>query len=220
MGSILTIASSKGGAGKTTLAQLLAVNLAQRGYRLTVLDTDLNGSFGEWHANAYEGPTFKLISETRHVELIDTAQAEAELADVVVVDTAGFGNLTTASALAVADFALIPTMADRGSVREAIRTARQVESLGKAARRPIPFRVVGSAWREGGLSEAVAVETLAAESLPFMTQFLPLMAAFKNASHTGRLPVTGKVGYAADLLIDELVALGAVPAAPGEREDA
>jgi chromosome partitioning protein len=58
--------------------------------------------------------------------------------DVVLVDTAGFENLTAASAIGMADYVLIPCMPDRGSVRETLRTAQQVTSLAKAARRPIP----------------------------------------------------------------------------------
>ena len=44
MSTIVTIAQSKGGAGKTTLAALLAPNLAASGYRVAVVDSDRNQS--------------------------------------------------------------------------------------------------------------------------------------------------------------------------------
>jgi cellulose biosynthesis protein BcsQ len=50
MGTILTIASSKDGSGKTTLAQCLGVNLAVFDFRLIVIDTDANETFREWQA--------------------------------------------------------------------------------------------------------------------------------------------------------------------------
>src|SRR6478609_4435184 len=128
MGSIVTIAQSKGGAGKTTLAATLAPNLAALGYRVTVVDSDRNQSFAAWHVNAYEGPAFTCVSEIDHIRVVDLASQQADRNDVVLVDTAGFENLTAASAIGMADFVLIPCMPDRGSVRETLRTASQVAS--------------------------------------------------------------------------------------------
>src|ERR687894_659310 len=133
MGSIVTVAQSKGGAGKTTLVSALGPNLAAAGYRVAVADSDRNQSFAGWHAQAYEGPDLTVATEVDHVRV---AGGLAEEHDVVLVDTAGFENLTAASAIGMADFVLIPCMPDRGSVRETLRTAQQVASLSKAARRP------------------------------------------------------------------------------------
>ena len=55
MGSILTIATSKGDAGKTTLTAALAVWLARQKYSVAVLDADPNCGFSGWYAQAYEG---------------------------------------------------------------------------------------------------------------------------------------------------------------------
>ena len=145
MGNIVTIASSKGGVGKTVLAACLATNLAARGYHVAVVDADPNASLADWYS-VYSGPAITCMTESGHVEVVDVAQREADRRDVTLVDTAGFGSLTASAAIAAADHVLIPVMADRGSVREAIRTARQVESLARAARRAIP---IGSCRRNG-----------------------------------------------------------------------
>ncbi|GAN79819.1 ParA family protein [Acidocella aminolytica] len=213
MGTILTIATSKGGAGKSTLAQCLSANLAQLGYAVTVIDADANATLSDWHANVYEGAPFRCLAECREVEVIDAAQAEAEAGDIVVIDTAGFANLTAASAISVADFILVPCMPDRSSTREAIRTARKIESLGKAARRALPYRVIGTQWRTGGLVESATLDALKAEGLPVMRYALPHLSAFRKASFTGNLPVSGRLGVEADRLIGELTEIGAIPAA-------
>jgi len=209
MGQILTIATSKGGGGKTTLAACLATNLAAQGYRVAVVDADPNATFSDWHS-VYEGPPFVCVAEARHVEVVDVAQAQADAHDVVLVDTAGFGNLTAASAMGAADYVLIPCMPDRGSIREALRTAQQTDSLARAARRAIPYRIVLTQWREGGLVERATLDELA--ELPQLAPRLPFLSGFRKASFDGKVPVTGRIGHEADKLIAERAQLGAIPA--------
>lgn len=47
MRSIL-VTNSKGGSGKTTICTTLAGALVNQGYRVTLIDADLQGSAGEW----------------------------------------------------------------------------------------------------------------------------------------------------------------------------
>ncbi len=56
--SVIAIASSKSGPGKTTLAQVLAVSLAGE-MRVVVLDADPTCAASRWSANAYEGLPFE-----------------------------------------------------------------------------------------------------------------------------------------------------------------
>lgn len=42
MGSIITIATQKGGAGTTTLARVLSADLVHHGWRAAVIDADPN----------------------------------------------------------------------------------------------------------------------------------------------------------------------------------
>ena len=84
--------------------------------------------FSAWHAT-YNGPALRCQAEMRDVELVDLAQGWADELDVVVIDTAGFGNLTAAAAMGCADHVLVPCMPDRGSTREAARTVEKVASL-------------------------------------------------------------------------------------------
>lgn len=209
MGQILTIATSKGGGGKTTLTACLAANLAAQGYRVAVVDADPNATFSDWHS-VYEGPPFVCVAEARHIEVVDVAQAQADAHDVVLVDTAGFGNLTAASAMGAADFVLIPCMPDRGSIRETLRTAQQTDSLARAARRAIPYRIVLTQWREGGLVERATLDELV--ELPQLAHRLPFLSGFRKSTFDGKVPVTGRIGHEADRLIAELARLGALPA--------
>ena len=218
MGSILTTSSSKGGAGKSTLCIVLAVNLATR-HKIAVIDADRNQSFAAWYGHAYEGPTMEVRSEVDHIRVVDLAGELAETHDVVIVDTAGFENLTAASAIGMADHVAIPCMPDRGSVRETLRTAQQVASLAKAARRTIPYSVILTRWKPRGLAERATIESLQEAGHPMLTQYLTDSADYAKLSFTGFVPISGRVGNEADRIIDELRAKGAIPARPSKSKE-
>ena len=184
------------------------------------MDSDRNQSFASWHANAYEGPAVTCVSEIDHIKVVDLAGVQAETHDVVLVDTAGFENLTAASAIGMADFVLIPCMPDRGSVRDTLRTAQQVTSLSRAARRPIPHSVVLTRWKPKGLSERAALDSLAEAGLPILTQILSDLSDYSKLSFSGAVPLSGKVGTQADSLLEELRDKGAIPTIPAREEAA
>jgi chromosome partitioning protein len=188
----------------------LAPNLAALGYSVGVVDSDPNGSFVEWYAG-YRGPGFACQAEFRDVQVVDLAQKWAAELDVVIVDTAGFSNLTAAAAMGCADYVLIPCMADRGSTREAAKTAAKVSSLARAARRAIPASVVRSQWKAKGVAETAAVQDLIDYGIQsILTTSLPERAAFRQMSFDSRAIISGVLGLIVDNLIAELVKLGAL----------
>ena len=210
MGKIVTVASGKGGVSKTSTVMILSVNLAVQGFRVAVVDADRNQSFASWHAQAYEGPKFTCKSEVDHIKVVDLAGELSDSHDVVLVDTAGFESLTAASAIGMADFVLIPCMPDRGSVRETMRTAQQVASLSKAARRTIPYSVLLTRWKPRGLSERAALDSLRQENLNILEHAIGDLTDFTKLSFSGTVPTTGKVGDQTSRLIEELVGKGAI----------
>jgi chromosome partitioning protein len=220
MGTILTVASGKGGVSKTSTVMILSVNLAAKGYQVAVIDADRNQSFASWHEQAYEGPAFTCRSEIDHIKVVDLAGDLSESHDIVLVDTAGFESLTAASAIGMADFVMIPCMPDRGSVREAMRTSQQVASLSKAARRDIPYSLLLTRWKPRGLSERAALDSLSEEGLTILDQTFGDLSDFTKLSFSGFVPTTGKVGEQASSLIAELVGKGAIPAMRKARKAA
>lgn len=128
--SIITVASSKGGPGKTTLSQIIAGTLAARGVSVAVLDADPTAGLSRWASRLYEGAAFVCHHEPDEAKLAHLIHRMAQEAEVVVVDTAGFGNRAATVAMTAADGVLIPMVPGEGDVTEAARTVELVAGVG------------------------------------------------------------------------------------------
>jgi len=208
--SVLTVASSKGGPGKTTLCQLLAGSLADE-LQLVLLDADPSQALSRWAKSAYEGAPFESVAEPDEERLAHLIAAKADTADLVIVDTAGFGNRAASVAMTSADAVLIPTLSGEADVTEAEKTMRLVQGLARAARREIPARVLLNRVRKTTLARHAAGEVTAA-GLAQCTASLSDLVAYGEMTYSGRVPTTGPAGAEVLALVAELRELGWVPA--------
>jgi len=207
--SVLVVGSSKGGPGKTTLCQILAGTLAQS-MRLVVLDADPTQALSRWLANAYEGPAIEAHAEPDETRLAHLIAAKAESADLVLVDTAGFGNRAATVAMTSADAVLVPSLAGEADVTEAEKTVRLVEGLARAARRDIPVRIMFNRVRKTTLARHAATEVKAAGLLRIEASLNDLVA-YGEMTYSGRLPTNGPAGVEIAALVRELRQLGWLP---------
>lgn len=207
--SVLTLASSKGGSGKTTLCQVLAASLAGD-MRVVVLDADPTQAVSRWASNAYEGAALDVTAEADETRLAHLIAAKAETADLVLVDTAGFGNRAASVAMTSADAVLIPSLAGEADVTEAEKTVRLVEGLARAARREIPARVVFNRMKKTGLARHAAAE-LQAAGVPRLTATLGDLVAYGEMTYSGKVPSAGPAAAEIVALLAELRGLGWVP---------
>jgi len=216
MGRIITVASGKGGTAKSSITMVVSGTLAAMGYHVAVIDADPNACFCQWH-KLYEGAPMTCTAEIRQDEIVDHAQAQATAHDVVMIDTAGFGNTTAAFAAGTADYVLVPVMPDRASTVEAMRMVKQVRSFAKASRRDIPVAVVRTRWNPKGLVERAVLSDLEASGAPVLDHFFSDLSDFGKLTLSGKIPMSGKVALQVGKIIDDLVVLGAVPTKPARR---
>jgi chromosome partitioning protein len=209
--SVLTIASSKGGPGKTTIVMLLAGRLATDGMQVAALDADPTGALYRWAENTYEGAPFAAFAETDETRLAHLIDDQSRLAEVVLVDTAGFGNRAAAVAMTSADAVLIPTLSGEADITEAEKTVRLVDGLARAARRDIPARVLLNRVKRTQLARHAAREIEAA-GLPLLTATLGDLVAYGEMTFSGRIPDQGAAGEEVERLIAELSSLGWISA--------
>jgi chromosome partitioning protein len=212
MGTIVTIASGKGGVGKTTVTALLAATLAKR-MRVAVVDADPNKRFSEW-AGLYEGPALTVRAETETARLSTLPRQLAAGHDVVLIDVAGFGSQALVVAVALANGVLIPTKSDRGSVLEAAKTDELARGMSQTIAREIPTRVVAVAFEDRLKADSFALEQLKELGLTTTRRGLTNRTGYKGLTWSGALPESGPIWREGEDLADELIALGWVPERP------
>lgn len=142
MASVLVVATSKGGTGKTTIAASLAAYWRDNGKQVAMLDTDPNQAATRWiRRGASYGDVESQSTSDEHA-IIGAVQDLSERADIVIVDTAGFGNQSMIYAVGIADLVLIPVMSDEASLFEASKMKKVIQSASALTRREIAFRTV------------------------------------------------------------------------------
>ena len=218
MGRIITVASSKGGVSKSVINMVMSGTLAAMGYKVAVIDADPNACFVNWH-KLYEGEPIDCTAEIQQDAIVDRAQVKAADYDVVLIDTAGFGNTTAAFAAGTADFVIVPVMPDRSSAVEAMRTIRQVRAFSKASRRDIPLALLCSRWNGRGLVEKAVLSDLQSTGTLVLSSYLSDLSDFGKMTLSGRVPLSGKVRLQVGKILDELIALKAIPAKPATRAE-
>src|SRR5690348_14373094 len=188
MAVIVTVASSKGGVGKTLVSMILTSRLATEGLRVAAIDADPNGALVDWRANVWEGPAFEVEAEPDAARLAHRVPDLATTTDVLVVDTAGFGNQAAAAAIASADAVLVPMLASRADVAEAKKTMQLTQGLARAARRDIPARVLRNKVNARTAVAQHAHGEVEEAGLQLLTTTLSHVVAYTELSHNGRLP--------------------------------
>ena len=206
---VLTVASSKGGPGKSTVCELLAGALAGD-CNLIVLDADPTQALSRWASSAYEGPAFRTIAEADEARLAHLIAEQSDKVDLVLVDTAGFGNRAATVAMTSADAVLVPTLAGEADITEAEKTVRLVEGLARAARREIPTRILFNRVKRTSLSRHADAEMTRAK-LVRLDASLSDLVAFGELSYSGRVPTSGTAGAEIATLVAELRRLKWIP---------
>jgi chromosome partitioning protein len=152
----------------------------------------------------------EVLAEVEEAKLAHLIAAKADTADLVLVDTAGFGNRAATVAMTSADAVLVPSLAGEADITEAEKTVRLVEGLSRAARRDIPARVVLNRVKKTGLAKHAAAE-LERAGVQRLASALSDLVGYGEMTYSGRLPSSGPAVAEIAALIEELRGLGWLP---------
>jgi chromosome partitioning protein len=196
--AIVSIASAKGGVGKSTIGLLLAAEFALDGYRVSLLDCDLNQ-----HSTAFgkkaKLPGFTIMPDIDEHEVLKALRSAEQTSDVVFVDLPGGSSTLALKALQRSHLVLVPTQPSLPDVRDAVKTLAQIDDAEELARARIARAVVWSRFLPGFESRVSkhVRESLEAEAVPILRSALMERAAFRAIHITGEVPRQSEPGSGA-----------------------
>ncbi|KQS97852.1 MULTISPECIES: ParA family protein [unclassified Rhizobium] len=124
---VITFANTKGGAGKTTAALILATELARHGARVTILDADPQHWISHWHDISGKIPNVDVISYVTMASIQGHINENKAKTDYFIIDLAGARNTLMATAIGLSDHVMIPI---QGCAMDAKGGAQVLELLG------------------------------------------------------------------------------------------
>ena len=182
---IITIANSKGGVGKSTLAVHLAAWLHEQGHSVTLADCDTQQSSSEWIREAI--PELKTVRLDNPNEILNELPALGTETDFVVADGPGSNTETSRALLLRADFAIVPCKASMLEVRalaKATEVLRQAQDIrGGIPQAVIVLSMVGKNYR---LTKDMK-DAAAALNLPLADTAMILRQIYADAPGQGAL---------------------------------
>jgi chromosome partitioning protein len=198
---IVSLYSTKGGCGKSTLAVCLAAYWSQT-KKTVLLDADPQASLSVCRQEVLGVPvlqdTSKGIGKT-----IEKLAAEYQR---VVIDTAGYRRRKNLDALAHSDFVLIPCKPSPFDLREAMEAAQllgEITSEGGRKGSSLRYAVVLTMAQRTAVSAQIR-EELQNSGVPFMSAQIGQRVAFVETPITG-FPAAGSVAaLEIELLAKEL----------------
>jgi len=185
---ILAIATSKGGAGKTTLAACLAAHWTRSGRSVYCLDTDPNRNLVDWLAD-----TDLVCSAVGEDELLTTVADLVARVDWIILDVAGTLDTTLLYAVSVADLVLIPAQCDRKDIIQAVNTRNTIIQAQDSVGRSISHRVILTRVNPRADVTRHTRDQLAPLDLPALSAVLPARTAYQQISYTKGLLINPEI---------------------------
>lgn len=145
--SVISIGNPKGGAGKTTLALVLADQLSENGVNAAVIDADPNAIIAKWaakRADAGKPMPYHVVPRPTEGEMIQTIERLSKQHSIVIIDLEGAASRMTSRALARSHMVLVPFNQSPVDAELAATAVALIHEEGEALGRSIPFRLVRS----------------------------------------------------------------------------
>lgn len=138
---VISFATSKGGAGKTTSAIVLGTELAE-GTEVIMIDADPAKRLTRWSSLAPLPPSVKVVTSQGERFIQDEISDAQREASFVLIDLEGSASRLTSFAIAESDLVIIPSGEEQQDADAAIETLAEIEMEGRARRRAIPSAIL------------------------------------------------------------------------------
>lgn len=200
---VVTVASPKGGAGKSTTSVILGTELAYAGAEVVVLDCDPNHSVTIWSQKADLPPRIAVKSDVGESEIVRTIKQLDADGRIVIVDLEGVASRLVSRAISQADLVLIPMRATTLDATIGVRALALVQEEEEALGRPIRHSVVFTMTRAIVSKQHKGIEaSLAGQGVDVIRPPLMERAAFSALFEFGgdlrSMPSQGNMEAAAE----------------------
>jgi chromosome partitioning protein len=139
--TVVSFASSKGGAGKTTSAIVLATTLARK-YSISLIDTDPAHRLASWASKAKLPERMEVHVSLGERYIHDEIESARRRADFVICDLEGAATRLNAYAMGESDLVIVPMGDEQPDAEGAIETLAQLALEARNMRREIPVRIL------------------------------------------------------------------------------
>jgi chromosome partitioning protein len=139
---VIVTASSKGGAGKSTLTLILAQALDAMGASVSIIDADPNRPLVRWRGGK-SSSSVNVVGEVTESNIIKIIREHSATRQFVLVDLEGTANRLVSRAITQADLVLIPLQASALDSNEASRAVGLIQEEEETLQgRVIPYRII------------------------------------------------------------------------------
>jgi chromosome partitioning protein len=183
--SIITVATMKGGSGKSTVASCLAVHWHLSGRLPTIIDADPQRSIARLAARERTLGGVPVIEDMTEYAC-KTAQRLAAAGGPVIIDTPGFRSVTTLACIATSDFVLVPVKPSPFDVDRMLDTL-DVLIAGVNGQRPVFRCLLTQTTRESVIARHIRSE-LAEAGLPVLESEMTNRVIYPESALWGATP--------------------------------
>jgi chromosome partitioning protein len=158
MSKVISVCTSKGGAGKTTLTIAIASAFAHMGAKCALIDTDPQRSLSKWASRKDLPSNIDVFTEVEDDNrLLDLIEDARKTYQIVLIDVQGTVNVLQHTAIAWSDLVLVPCKASHFDAEAAFETIKVIKTVERKQRTTIDYGVVMN-----GLSPAINSRTASA----------------------------------------------------------
>jgi chromosome partitioning protein len=183
--SIITVATMKGGSGKSTVASCLAVHWQLKGRRPTIIDADPQCSIARLAKRERALGGVPVVEDATE-QAGKTARHLAAGGGPVIIDTPGFRSETTLACLAASDFVLVPVKPSPFDVDRMLDTLNILIN-GVSGWRPVFRCLLTQTTRDSVIAKHIRAE-LAEAGLPLLVNEMTNRVVYAEAALWGATP--------------------------------